>query len=152
MNKGRGIFFIITGAVFWGIGGTVAKKLFQQYGIDMGWFVTIRLLIAGLLLLIVHIFKKGPTEIFEIWKDKKLSFQLLIFGLVGMLGVQYTYMASIYLYGFDRKWKRCCSYVIAIFSSCNDYFILISPQTINSHKERYVYSFTRFAGLFFLVN
>lgn len=65
MDKGKGLFFIMTGAICWGIGGTVAKKLFQQYGIDMGWFVTIRLLIAGLLLLFVHILKKGPADIRE---------------------------------------------------------------------------------------
>ncbi|MEK3786866.1 DMT family transporter [Paenibacillus sp. FSL K6-1230] len=95
MSRGRGIFFIITGAIFWGIGGTVAKKLFQQYGIDMGWLVTIRLLIAGVLLLGVHTCKRGLAATFEIWSHRKLSIQLIIFGVVGMLGVQYTYMASI---------------------------------------------------------
>ncbi|WP_018883123.1 EamA family transporter [Paenibacillus massiliensis] len=95
MSRGRGIFFIITGAIFWGIGGTVAKKLFQQYGIDMGWLVTIRLLIAGGLLLGVHTCKRGLAATFEIWSHRKLSIQLIIFGVVGMLGVQYTYMASI---------------------------------------------------------
>ncbi|MNW23336.1 putative inner membrane transporter YicL [compost metagenome] len=95
MSRGRGLFFIITGAIFWGIGGTVAKKLFQQYGIDMGWLVTIRLLIAGCLLLGVHACKRGIAATFEIWSHGKLSIQLIIFGVVGMLGVQYTYMASI---------------------------------------------------------
>lgn len=95
MNRRRGLLFITIGAVFWGIGGTVAKKLFQQYGIDIGWLVTIRLLLAGVLLLAVQCCKKGCRSIFRIWTDKKLSFQLIIFGLVGMLGVQYTYMASI---------------------------------------------------------
>lgn len=95
MGRGKGTFFIMTGAILWGIGGTVAKKLFQQYGIDMGWLVTIRLLIAGFLLLGVQFLKKGPASIVEIWRSKKFSFQLILFGLVGMLGVQYTYMASI---------------------------------------------------------
>ncbi|MEK5057072.1 EamA family transporter [Paenibacillus sp. FSL H7-0326] len=48
------LILIILGALFWGIGGTVAKKLFQ-YGIDMGSFVTVRLLIAGILLLLPSI-------------------------------------------------------------------------------------------------
>ncbi|WP_068501165.1 EamA family transporter [Paenibacillus kribbensis] len=95
MNRGKGIFLIITGAIFWGIGGTVAKKLFQQYAIDVNWLVTIRLLIAGLLLLSVQFVGKDRAQIFGIWKNKKTSFHLIIFGLVGMLGVQYTYMASI---------------------------------------------------------
>ena len=57
MDKGKGLFFIMTGAICWGSEGRW-QKLFQQYGIDMGWFVTIRLLIAGLLLLFVHILKR----------------------------------------------------------------------------------------------
>ncbi|MNK27538.1 putative inner membrane transporter YicL [compost metagenome] len=95
MKRGKGLFLVITGAIFWGIGGTVAKKLFQQYEVDVNWLVTTRLLIAGLLLLAVQFFGKDRAQIFGVWKNKRSSFQLIIFGLIGMLGVQYTYMASI---------------------------------------------------------
>ncbi|OZQ63323.1 EamA family transporter [Paenibacillus sp. VTT E-133280] len=147
MNKGRGIFFIITGAVFWGIGGTVAKKLFQQYGIDMGWFVTIRLLIAGLLLLIVHILKKGATEIFEIWKDKKLSFQLLIFGLVGMLGVQYTYMASIE--SGNAAVATLLQYLAPVMIIL---YLLARKQSIPTRKDMYTVSLALLGCFFLLTN
>lgn len=95
MKRRKGIFLVITGAMFWGIGGTVAKKLFQQYAIDVNWLVTTRLLIAGLLLLLVQFFGKDRSQIFGVWKNKRPALQLIIFGLIGMLGVQYTYMASI---------------------------------------------------------
>ncbi|WP_160719543.1 EamA family transporter [Bacillus sp. USDA818B3_A] len=95
MNRRKGIFLVITGAVFWGIGGTVAKKLFQQYQIDVDWLVAIRLLIAGFLLLTVQFFIKDRSQILAVWKNRKTAIQLIIFGLVGMLAVQYTYMASI---------------------------------------------------------
>ncbi|SFC74490.1 EamA family transporter [Bacillus sp. UNCCL81] len=95
MNRRKGIVLVIIGAVFWGIGGTVAKKLFQQYQIDVDWLVTTRLLIAGLLLLAIQYFKKDRSQILGVWKNGKIAIQLIIFGVLGMLAVQYTYMASI---------------------------------------------------------
>ncbi|MGG0176136.1 EamA family transporter [Gottfriedia acidiceleris] len=95
MNRRKGIVLVITGAVFWGIGGTVAKKLFQQYQIDVDWLVTTRLLIAGLLLLAIQYLKKDRSQILGVWKTGRIAIQLVIFGVLGMLAVQYTYMASI---------------------------------------------------------
>ncbi|WP_394236245.1 DMT family transporter [Niallia oryzisoli] len=95
MNRMKGILLVLTGAIFWGIGGTVAKKLFQQYGIDVDWLVTIRLLISGVLLLTVQYIGKDRSQILGIWKDRRIAIQLIIFGLLGMLAVQYTYMVSI---------------------------------------------------------
>lgn len=95
MHRGKGLFYIITGAVFWGIGGTVAKKLFQHYGVDVNWFVAVRLLLAGVLLLSIQGFNRNRGQIWSIWTHWKDALRLLIFGLIGMLAVQYTYMASI---------------------------------------------------------
>jgi len=90
-----GYLLVITGAIFWGVGGTVAQKLFQQYAVNVNWLVTTRLLIAGMLLLSVQYFRKARSQILGVWKTKKTAIQLLIFGILGMLAVQYTYMASI---------------------------------------------------------
>ncbi|MDQ0197806.1 DMT family transporter [Neobacillus ginsengisoli] len=95
MKRRTGLFLVITGAIFWGIGGTVAQKLFQQSAIDVNWLVTTRLLIAGFLLLSVQFFGKDRSQILGVWKNRRTAVELIIFGLIGMLGVQYTYMASI---------------------------------------------------------
>lgn len=94
-NRKIGFFLVITGAIFWGVGGTVAQKLFQQYDIKVNWLVSTRLLIAGFLLLMIQYLWKDRSQILDIWKHKRTAFQLAIFGLLGMLAVQYTYMASI---------------------------------------------------------
>lgn len=94
-TKRIGLFLVITGAILWGVGGTVAQKLFQQYAIDINWLVTTRLLIAGFSLLTVKFFGKDRSQILGVWKNRRTAFQLIIFGLLGMLAVQYTYMASI---------------------------------------------------------
>lgn len=91
----KGLFLVTTGAVFWGISGTVSQKLFQQTAVDIDWLVTTRLLVAGVLLLAVQWLAKDRSQLFVVWKNKKTALQLVAFGLLGMLAVQYTYMASI---------------------------------------------------------
>lgn len=94
-NRKVGFILVILGAIFWGLGGTVAQKLFQTYAINVNWLVSTRLLIAGFLLLVIQYSLKEKRQVFDIWKQKRTAFQLVIFGLLGMLAVQYTYMASI---------------------------------------------------------
>ncbi len=95
MHRKKGILLVITGAALWGIGGTVAKVLFSQYNIEVNWLVTIRLLIAGVLLLCLQFLRKDRSQIIGIWKDRRVAFHMIIFGIFGMLAVQYTYLASI---------------------------------------------------------
>ncbi|MBU9721397.1 MULTISPECIES: DMT family transporter [Bacillaceae] len=95
MNRQKGIILVMVGAMFWGIGGTVSSRLFHEFDIDVNWLVTTRLLIAGIFLLTIQFFLKNRTQVFHVWKKKRVAIQLIIFGLLGMLAVQYTYMASI---------------------------------------------------------
>jgi len=84
----RGLVLVILGASFWGIGGTVSQRLFQEQGILVDWLVTVRLLGAGALLLLLSWLFGDRTQIFKIWRDKKSLIQLLIFAIFGMLAVQ----------------------------------------------------------------
>ncbi|WP_414047100.1 EamA family transporter [Macrococcus equi] len=92
-NKQKGIFYVILGSMFWGIGGTVSQKLFQSYQIPLDWFITIRLIFSGMfLLLLAGICKQNIINIFS---DRHTIFQLFIYSIFGMLAVQYTFLASI---------------------------------------------------------
>ncbi|WP_202078753.1 EamA family transporter [Caldalkalibacillus salinus] len=92
-----GFVLVLLGASFWGIGGTVAQRLFQGEGISVDWLVSVRLLVAGLIMIIIALLTHSNAHVFHIWKDKRAVKKLVIFGLCGMLAVQYTYMASISL-------------------------------------------------------
>lgn len=74
---------------------TVAQQLFQYENVSTEWLVTIRLLISGAILLIMSSFGANKKEIFGIWKQKSDANKIILFGLLGMLAVQYTYFASI---------------------------------------------------------
>lgn len=90
-----GFLLVILGASFWGIGGTVAQRLFQQDNLEVGWLVSSRLLLAGLLLIAIYKMTHRHESIFVIWRTKQNAFRQILFSLLGMLAVQYTYMMSI---------------------------------------------------------
>lgn len=97
MDSGRlkGIIMVITGASLWGLSGTAAQQLFQQDNVSTEWLVTIRLLISGSILLLFSSFGSKKSEVLGIWKQKAVANKMILFGLLGMLAVQYTYFASI---------------------------------------------------------
>lgn len=87
-----GVILVLSAALLWGISGTVAQYLFHEHAFTAEWLVVIRLIIAGVLLLLIPM-SKGDKKVWSIWKNSKGS--IVFFGIVGMLGVQYTYFAAI---------------------------------------------------------
>lgn len=92
-HRFKGIMMIISGAMLWGATGPLMEWILSSSEISVSFLITIRLVLAGaLLLFLLAITKK---KIFAIWKQPFWVVQLLIFGIVGMLGVQYTFVAAI---------------------------------------------------------
>ena len=93
-NQLKGTMLVMFGATFWGLGGTVTEKLFTEYGLPISLFVAERLILSGFFLLLIAKFiqKQHLTHIFKV---KHSLLQLIIYALFGMLGVQYTFMATI---------------------------------------------------------
>lgn len=89
----KGLMMVITGAALWGLSGTAAQVLFQEKQVTAEWLVVVRMIVAGSALLLFAACKR--MAIFSIWADVKSMASLLLFGFAGMLGVQYTYFASI---------------------------------------------------------
>lgn len=94
-DRQKGIVLAITGAFFWGVGGVASDWLFTDRGISVNWYVTARLLISGVFLVAVHRFMSKGIPVFSIFKEKSIIIRLIIFSILGMLLVQYSYMASI---------------------------------------------------------
>jgi drug/metabolite transporter (DMT)-like permease len=92
-NRVKGLMMVISGATLWGLSGTAAQVLFQEKHITAEWLVMLRMMITGIALLLVSVWKKLTP--LAIWKEKKSRFHIFLFGMVGMLGVQYTYFAAI---------------------------------------------------------
>ena len=91
----KGILLAITGACLWGLGGTVSDFLFKHHNIDIDWYVTARLVISGFFFVILYKMMQPKRFIFSVFQDRQMLGKLLIFSILGMLVVQYAYMASI---------------------------------------------------------
>jgi drug/metabolite transporter (DMT)-like permease len=92
--KTKGFFLALLAALMWGISGACVQFLIRQRNINIEWLVTVRMLIAGSLLLLLARFS-FRINIFSIWKGKKDRNAILLFSIFGMLAAQYTYFAAI---------------------------------------------------------
>lgn len=95
-TKFSGLLMALSSAIFWGISGTCAQFLFEKKSIDPSWLVTWRMILAGIILVVFSLTQEKRNT-FLIWKKPSSAIQLLLFGLLGMVAVQYTYFYSISL-------------------------------------------------------
>lgn len=90
----KGITFSLIAGTLWGLSGICAQFLFQQKNLTPEWVVCIRLITSGIILLTVGYIKEGK-QIFDVFKNKTQTKNLVLFGILGMFGVQYTYFVAI---------------------------------------------------------
>ena len=90
----RGSVLTLLGGVFWGLAGVFGQYIFENKEISAKWLVSVRLVIAGLLLLST-VFARQKKEAFAIWKNRRDVVQLLLFGLFGMAFCQLTYYMAV---------------------------------------------------------
>ena len=93
MKRLKGIIFIVSGAMLWGATGPLMELLLNHTPLTVSFMLTIRLSVAGILLL-TYLLLTGKN-IFGIWQHKLWGRQLIVFGIAGMLGVQFTFVAAI---------------------------------------------------------
>ncbi|WP_324729827.1 DMT family transporter [Lysinibacillus fusiformis] len=94
MQRLKGILFIVSGAMLWGATGPLMEWLLNHTSLTVSFMLTIRLSVAGIIL-ITYLLLTGKN-IFGIWQHKLWGRQLIVFGIVGMLGVQFAFVAAIH--------------------------------------------------------
>lgn len=85
----RGTAFALGAGILWGLSGAAAQVLFQRHGLQPQWLVTVRMLGSAAILLVA---------VRPAWPRGHVL-RLLVFGIVGLALVQYTYFAAISLMG-----------------------------------------------------
>lgn len=94
MQRLKGILMIVTGAMLWGATGPLMEWLLSETPLTVPFLLTIRLTVAGVLLLLF--LRVGlKKQVSTIWKQKIWLKQLFIFSIFGMLGLQYSFVATI---------------------------------------------------------
>ena len=93
-NTIKGTLFALIAGTLWGLSGICAQFLFQQRNLTPEWVVCVRLISSGVILLSIAYIKE-KNEIFKVFKSKKHTKDLVLFGILGMFGVQYSYFVAI---------------------------------------------------------
>ncbi|PZX05773.1 EamA-like transporter family protein [Psychrobacillus insolitus] len=93
MERWKGIVLIVIGSILWGATGPMIEWVLGNNSMAVSFFLTIRLVSAGASILVF--LKLSGKSVMAIWKEKFWLMQLCIFGIFGMLGVQYTFVAAI---------------------------------------------------------
>ena len=93
-SDNTGMLSTFVGGTLWGVNGVMGNYLFLNKNVTTPWLIPYRLILAGFLLLGYLYYKKG-SKIFDILKNPKDLFQIVLFGFIGMLGTQYTYFSAI---------------------------------------------------------
>lgn len=89
-NHRRGYFYVVLAALMWGLSGSSAKFLFNS-GITPFQLVQLRLTISTVLLFLGLLI--GYSSLLKI--SRRDIFYFIMFGTVGMAGVQFTYLFAI---------------------------------------------------------
>ena len=90
----RGVILTLTGGAAWGFSGTCGQYIFANSQMESGMLAAIRMLGAGMILLLLTIFTK-KQETFCIWKHPAEAVRLVIFAIGGLMFSQFAYLTAI---------------------------------------------------------
>ena len=93
-QRKRGFMLAFLAGLLWGASSPVAQYLFEQKDIVSEWLVPYRLLCAGILLFVYAVVWKRQ-EPWGIWKEKRDGIRQVLFSILGMMGMQYTFFAMV---------------------------------------------------------
>lgn len=93
-ERNKGLLMVCLGASMWGGSGVAGQYLLQDCGFSTEWLVVSRMLLAGVIFLAADICLYKES-IFCVWTDRQDAKEILLFSILGMLAVQYTYFACI---------------------------------------------------------
>lgn len=89
-----GIALVLSCGIMWGISGVLGQYIFQSSNINAVQLSIIRQFVSGVVLLFISAVKRDKKAL-TIWSRPKSICSLLFFSVAGIMGVQFTYFASI---------------------------------------------------------
>lgn len=89
----RGIVLASVSATFWGVSGAIAQTLFDTTDINSIWLTGIRMLGAGVGLLLISLVTK--VDLWSIWHHPADLAQVAGYTLLGLMPVQFTYFLAV---------------------------------------------------------
>lgn len=93
-RKGRGYICAVVGGVLWGASGCFGQYLTQNRALDPIWLTTVRLLSAGVILLLISLVFQRANLISLLVTPRELV-RAVCFGVFGMMLCQLSYLSAI---------------------------------------------------------
>jgi len=93
-NYALGVLLTLLGGMFWGFSGTCGQFLMQNCKMDTSFLVSVRLLVAGIVL-VIYGFIRDARDMIGVWKSPKKVVRLLLFAIFGLAFCQFTYLEAI---------------------------------------------------------
>ncbi|MCY9806221.1 DMT family transporter [Lentilactobacillus senioris] len=90
----RGIWWALLASIMWGVSGTVLQVISQGENIPAGWYLSVRTLGAGVILIIISAFMYGK-KIFAVFESWRMVGWLVAYALLGLLANLLTFYMSI---------------------------------------------------------
>lgn len=84
----------VIGGICWGFSGCCGQFLFQEKGATAEWLVSVRLLAAGVLLILAGFMKSGKGNL-AVFRNRKDTVHLAVFAIAGIMMAQYPYFVAI---------------------------------------------------------
>ncbi len=93
-NVMKGIFWSAMASALWGVSGVITQFVSQNESVPTEWFISVRTLFAGILLLIIGSIHVGK-HVFDVWKSKDSIIRLFIYAIFGLAVNMSTFYVSI---------------------------------------------------------
>lgn len=128
----QGILFAVIGTVTWGLNGAVTQFLFMHYTVNSAWLTTIRMIVAGLVL-VLTILPTHHTQLRQLFSDSHEVLRLCAFAIFGLLWCQYSYLTAIKYSnsGTATVLQTLCIVFMAIFLAIRHRKLPVRRETIS---------------------
>ena len=93
-NIFKGTIYSLLSGLIWGICGILGEYFFEHYQVSSGWITSMRLLVAGSVVLILSSFQLR-SQLFNIWKNWKNYLPFLAYAILGIFSVQFFFYLCV---------------------------------------------------------
>ena len=93
-NIFKGTIYSLLSGLIWGICGILGEYFFAHYQVSSGWITSMRLLVAGSVVLILSSFQLR-SQLFDIWKKRKNYLPFLTYAILGIFSVQFFFYLCV---------------------------------------------------------
>ena len=93
-NIFKGTIYSLLSGLIWGICGILGEYFFAHYQVSSGWITSMRLLVAGSVVLILSSFQLR-SQLFDIWKNWKNYLPFLTYAILGIFSVQFFFYLCV---------------------------------------------------------